>query len=336
MNEIEKFEQLLEKHKNFKFETVFTKKRMYETYLEYSKTIQDRKLNIGFSEIDNCLGGIRPSEIITVVAPTNIGKSAFAMNVAYNIAEQTKYNIILFSLEMSEIDIFERFLQMQTGNNSYSLENLFKKNDEEFLKKVKEAVIKFNNVISVVKRIHINEILTYCLAIKELTERENALIILDYVGLIENGVNKNDYQNITDIMRKLKEIALHIKIPIMLLSQTDRVNSKEGNLGLHSGKGSGEVENTSNILFTLERLEEIPAEQIDGQTIEMVTGEHKTHNLLLLTNHKKKRGTIPKPTYILFNRSTLRMEEYLTVKQQADRLDQARFLKQSHQQTANF
>ena len=84
LTETQKFDQLLAKHKDFKFETVFTKKRMLSAYEDYIEVIKDKKLHYGFETIDNALGGIRPSELIAIIMPTNVGKSALAMNLSYN------------------------------------------------------------------------------------------------------------------------------------------------------------------------------------------------------------------------------------------------------------
>jgi len=317
----EKLNQLIKKYASFDYQTVYTMSGKYQAYKDYVDTLEDRKVNLGFANIDENLGGFRPSEVITVVSPTNIGKTAFAMNVGLNVCRNTNYLVLMFSLETSEIDLFERYVQMLLGTATYKIEMLVKKMDKEFDKCIEEEIHKLKNIVSIVKRVHINEVIPYVKALEELLENKTALIIIDYVGLIQHG-DKNEYQGLTGVMRKLKEIALILKVPILLLSQTDRVNSKEGNLDLYSGKGSGEVENSSQILFTLEKPKEIPPEiysKLDSDIIRHIGKEKdQAYNLLLLTTHKKKRGYMPDPTIILFEKKTLRMVEYKNPKEKIE------------------
>ena len=133
MSAIKDFDSLLLKHKNFKFESVFSKQRMYEKYEEYAANITDKKIFMGFDTVDAGMGGVRPSEVMSIIAGTNIGKSAFAMNIMYNVTQKSNGLVILFSLEMSETDIFERYLQMYLDCYTFEVENIFIKKDERLL-----------------------------------------------------------------------------------------------------------------------------------------------------------------------------------------------------------
>lgn len=309
----EKFESLKEKNKIFKFDTVFTKLRMYESYENYSQAIKDKKIFMGFPTIDNSLGGLRPSELVTVIAGTNIGKSAFAMNIMYNVSKKSDGLIILFSLEMSEIDIFERYVQMEFDIFTYEVENIFMKNDKEYKLKILERIDRHKNIISVVKRISINEIISYVKTIEEIQGKECCLLLLDHVGLVVNDRFKDSFQKTEDTMTKLKEISLHTKIPIILFSQTSRADIKNNNgLDLYSGKNSGEVENSSQIVFTLEKQKQIDMTKFDEMTVNLALGSstHKpTIDILKLTTRKKKRGDYSEID-IIFNKKNLRMTEY--------------------------
>jgi replicative DNA helicase len=309
MSAIKDFDSLLLKHKDFRFESVFSKQRMYEVYEEYAKNISDKKLYMGFDTIDTALGGLRPSEVVSVIAGTNIGKSAFAMNIMYNITQRSDGLVILFSLEMSETDIFERYIQMQLDCYTSEVENIFIKNDPVKKDAIKEIMQKHKNIYSVIKRINIDEVTPYVLAIQEMEKKECVMVLIDHLGLIKNDRYKDDYSKTTDNMMKIKEIALHLKKPIFLLSQTSRqdIKSNEG-LSLYSGKNSGEIENSSQIVFTLQKQKEIPAETvIDYETLRLI--QEKRYDLLKLKCEKKKRGDA-KDVDIIFNKKNLRMTEY--------------------------
>jgi len=309
----EKFEKQLSEFTDFKFDTVFGKLEMYESYENYANAINHKKLMLGFNSIDAALGGLRPSEVVTIVAGTNIGKSAFAMNVMYNATKNSDGLIILFSLEMSETDIFERYIQMEFDMYTFEVENIFVKNDKVSKQKILERIDKHRNIISVIKRININEIVPYIKTIEQIEGKECAMIIIDHIGLIVNDKYRDSFQRTEDTMIRLKEISLHTKLPVMLFSQTSRsdIKSLDG-LTLHSGKNSGEVENSSQIVFTLEKLKNVDPNIIDETTIAMATTTNDrkaTIDILKLTTQKKKRGEYG-DAIIIFNRKNLRMTEY--------------------------
>lgn len=307
MDYIQEFDSILAKHKTFKFETVFTKKRLFNAYEKYAANITDKKIFLGFESIDKGMQGLRPSEVMTIVAETNVGKSAFAMNVMYNVTKKSNGLVILFSLEMSEIDIFERYIQMEFDLTTYEVENIFVRNDEINKEKILERIAKHQNIISVVKRISIDELISYVKAIEEIQKKECSLIILDHLGLLKNEKFREPTQRTDDNMSRMRETALHLKIPIMLLSQTSRADTKKNELDLHSGKHSGAIEDSSQVYFTLEKYKEIDVTKYDYNIIQLAT--NKKIDILKLTPHKKKRGNY-ESIDLIFNRTNLRMNEY--------------------------
>ena len=95
----------------------------------------------------------------------------------------------------------------------------------------------------------------------------------------------------------------------MLLSQTSRADIKsDAGLSLYSGKNSGEIENSSQIVFTLQKQKQIPTETIiDYDTIQLI--QERKIDLLKLKCEKKKRGEI-KDIDVIFDKKNLRMYEY--------------------------
>ena len=231
------------------------------------------------------------------------------MNIMYNVTQKSNGLVILFSLEMSETDIFERYLQMHLDCYTYEVENIFVKKDENRMNEIKEIMQKHKNIYAVIKRITIDEISSYILAIEEFEKKECVLVIIDHLGLIQNDKFRDDYSKTTNNMMKIRELGLHLKKPIMLLSQTSRadIKSNEG-LSLYSGKNSGEIENSSQIVFTLQKQKEIPTEtRIDYETIKLI--QDRKLDLLKLKCEKKKRGDYA-DVDLLFDKKNLRMYEY--------------------------
>lgn len=298
----------LENNKVYNPETVYNTSRMFDAYSEYAETINDKKIFSGIETLDTSLGGFRPSELITLVGGTNVGKSAFAMNVMLHASKQSDGIILLFSLEMSEIDIFERLLQMEYNFNTSEIEHIFSKKVTEKLTDIKQRIKSFNNVFSIIKRVNINEVIPYVKTIEEVTEKKVTFLIIDHSGLIQNTNFQNAVQKAEDTAMKLKEVALHLKVPLLNFSQTSRSDIKDKKeLGLYSAKNSGEIENSSQIVFTLEKVKEFDPEIFSD---EITSQQEKGYiDILKLTTQKKKRG-VASDVYLIFNRKNLKIMEY--------------------------
>lgn len=316
------FQNIIKKYKVYNFETVFSKSQMHSLYLDYVKEIANRKIEFGIKAIDDALGGIRPAQLVTTIAATNTGKTAFALNVGYHVVNKSKYNVIFFSCEASEIDVYERFLQIHTNKSTYQVEDLYLKRDKDYLLEAENLCKKYDRFITVVKRINIDEIQPYCLAIEELTGNRNGLIIVDHQSLIKNDRYTKEYDRTTDNMSKLREIGLNLKTPILNLSQTNRVNSAEEKLTMYSGKGSGEIENSSNIVLTLSRRTFNSGDEYYLKYKSFFGDEIMTRafcdkpliNILELETKKKKQGENPETAYLIFDRKTTKLTEFIKPK----------------------
>lgn len=265
-------------------------------YAEYVKNIQRKKVKIGFPIIDDALRGLRPGNVLTLLAGTGIGKSMIAQNILQNYTKQTNELTIFFSLEMAIEEIFERELQMEFNITGYEVENSFLIDAETIRQRCKTVVNTQNNIITVIKRIDVSNITDYIKQIENITGKKAGLICIDYLALVKNRqFEKDEYLRITDNMQKLKEYAKILEIPFIVLSQVARseIKSNEG-ISLFSGKGSGEVENSSDIILSLEKSKEHPSiDNID---------------YLVLSILKNRRGGYAK-IIIEFNRCNLRMNE---------------------------
>lgn len=290
---------------------IFNFAQMAESYENYAENIQGRKISTSIPSFDTSLGMVRPSQVVSFVGGTNVGKTAIIMNACFHNAGLMKDDIILlFECEVDENEIYERALQMEFDLWTYEVEQAYVKKDRVLLDKFNSIKSKYSNVISVIERVHVDKIIPYVKAIEDFYKKRVGLLLIDYVGLLKNEF-QDDYAKITYSMQKLKEIAIGLQKPIINVSQTSRMDIKGENkkLGLYSGKGSGEVENSSQILITLNRVTEIKADQALSQdVIDKCMGDKPTHYLLEAEIHKKKQGDYAK-TFLLFNKKNLKLED---------------------------
>jgi replicative DNA helicase len=215
--------------------------------------------------------------------------------------------IPFFSLENNEYQTFERMIQLELNVSSFEIENNFKNNNQSFISECQEVSEKWSNVINIVKRVSLEDIIPYIKVCEKLTDKKVKFVLIDYAQLIK--CTGKEYEKVSEIAQQLKEISLNLRIPLIVLSQVSRQEARnENGLTLYSAKGSGEIENSAQILFSLERLKEINQEVLDGKTL--ARNDKGDCAILKLKTLKKKRGKDLKEILIILNYPSLRMMEY--------------------------
>lgn len=238
-------------------------------YRDYATNLSKKKRYLGWCpSIDRAIGGLRPGQLMTITAPTNVGKTLMALNtVKHDLEHGTKNNIdeltVLLSLEESEEGLLERIIQMEMKVSSYEIEKKFENEDKEFIAKAEQLEKKYENFVTLVYRITSNEIVRYMLALQRMYKKKIGFVIVDYGGLIKSNFN-DEFKRITDTMQTLSELALMLKVPVVNFSQVSRSVAKglaknSDDDGLHAAKGSGEVENSSKVLINVTRMNVLPA-----------------------------------------------------------------------------
>lgn len=262
-----------------------------KNYAEYIKDIGNKKIDIGFKLIDEKIRGIRPGNVLTLLAETGIGKSAIVQNILQNYTKKTDKYTLYISLEMDNYELHERETQIEFNVSGYEVEEAYLTDRANYNSSHLNKFITLTDSIDISK---LSEVVEKC---KEYFG-EIGLIAIDHVGLMDNRIfNDNEYTRITDVMKKIKKFALCSKYPLCVVSQVNRMEAlkKSDRLSLFSGKGSGEVENSSNVVLALEKItsnnfkifkydENIINENVIDSYFE--TGI----NLLCLTILKNRRG----------------------------------------------
>lgn len=305
----ENVEELLNRYSKLQIDTVFKMSEILKVYPEHAKFCHYNKVLTGFPSLDKMIHSIQAGEVVSIVARTNAGKTAFLLNLLRNNLSD-KTIIPYFSLENSEFQLMERIIQLELGLPFYETQRLFVREDSEFLKDVKEISDKWSKggLVSIVKRVNVDLIVPYIRVCEHLSGKKAKFVALDYFQLIRS-MGKTDFERSTDVAQAIKEFALDTKIPFIVVSQTSRLNSKEQKLDLYSAKGSGAVEESSQMFFTLEEAPNEPPFEFanDKGLLKLITD--KKVRLLELTPHKLKRKEWH-PIYLLMDRETLRMYEY--------------------------
>ena len=303
--------EIAEQYRNVKYERVFDPAQMHYSYAEYIANIQGRKVSLGIPSFDKALGMIRPSQVVTIIGATNVGKTTVAMNIALaNATIGRDKLVIFFNLEIDQNEIYERLLQMEYDLFTFEVEKAFQNQNKELLERFEQVGDKFKNFISVIGRVSVEDIVPFTKAIEETYHKEAGLIVVDHLGLVKNEKYTDEYARTTDNAMKLKEIAINLQIPVLNLSQTSRADVKNNDKGLnlYSGKGSGEVENSSQIVITIDKLDKDKAlgQNVPYDLLEQV--ERQEVYLLHAKIQKKKQGAYA-DTVLIQNRKNLRITE---------------------------
>lgn len=215
-------------------------------------------LATGFSYFDNLSSGLQPEELIILAARPSMGKSAFAMNLALNVAKRNKKGkagVAVFSLEMSNSQLAARMLSSESQVESHKIRNgQLTSKEWQFIETGRHSLSQLNIYFDDSSAVTVSEIRAKC---RKLSQEGNLdFVVIDYLQLIaSDGRTNNRQEEVAKISRSLKQMARELKVPIMALSQLSRsVESREDKRPLLSDlRESGSIEQDADIVLFLFR-----------------------------------------------------------------------------------
>jgi len=243
-----------------------------------------------YEQFDEYTHGLKPGEVIILAARPAVGKSAFALNIATNVALETKKHVAVFSLEMGATDIARRviaylsrvsFDKMNTrgGMQNKDVSNLYK----AFSRLTESTLFVDDDSMNTP-----SSILTKCRRLKK--EHGLDLIIVDYLQLMSSENKKRDdsrANDVGDMSRKMKIYARDLGVPIILLSQMSRRIETENSSHepqLADLRESGSIEQDADIVMFLSNPSKYDATLPKDEVILYIkknrhgkTGEIKLH-----------------------------------------------------------
>lgn len=214
-------------------------------------------LATGFYELDKLTAGLQPTQFIIIAARPAMGKTAFVVNLATYAAMHSDKAVAIFNLEMSAEQLTNRILQSQgqidgTKMRTGRLEHNDWKKLNEAISKLKDANLYLDDTPGTT----IGEIRSKC---RRLANSENGLglVVIDYLQLISGpmGSSTNRQQEVSDISRSLKTMALELGVPVIAAAQLSRaVESREDKRPIMSDlRESGSIEQDADIVAFLYR-----------------------------------------------------------------------------------
>lgn len=209
----------------------------------------------GFTDLDYRTAGMQPSDLVLIAARPSMGKTAFVLNIAQQVAFKQNRAVAIFSLEMSKEQLVNRMFSLESSVDAQKLRT-GQLNDQEWERLIESAGIigRSNLIIDDTPGISISELRSKCRKFK--LEHNLSMIIIDYLQLMTgSGRSDSRQQEISDISRSLKAVARELSVPVLALSQLSRaVEQRPDHRPMLSDlRESGAIEQDADVVMFIYR-----------------------------------------------------------------------------------
>ncbi len=247
-------------------------------------------IKVGFPTLDRYTNGFKPGELIIIAARPGIGKTTLAVNFAVNAALKYGKSIAMFDLEMSSLQVAQRFI-CSTGRVDMNLIKGGTKDNNVWatLFETKKILENSNIYIDDTTNVTPADILSKCRRLK--AQNGLDMVIIDYLQLMKSkneGKEVNRQQEVAEFTRAIKLAARELEVPIILLSQLNRESEKRTDKTpqLSDLRESGSIEQDADIVMFIADIASKDAdENSDDDALD--------YSLVIAKHRNGMRGTIP-------------------------------------------
>lgn len=232
----------------------------------------------GFTDLDRMTAGFQRNDLIIVAARPSVGKTAFALNIAQNVAVKARENVAIFSLEMGAEQLVMRMLCAE-GNIDAQVLRTGALSPEDW-SKLTIAMGTLSNAgiyIDDTPGLRVNEIRAKCRRLAQ--EKGLGMIVIDYLQLIQGSGRRgeNRQQEVSEISRSLKALARELHVPVIALSQLSRgVEQRQDKRPMMSDiRESGSIEQDADIVAFLYRDDYYDKETENKNMIEIIIAKQR-------------------------------------------------------------
>ena len=234
----------------------------------------------GFTDLDRMTSGLQPGDLIIVAGRPSMGKTAFSINIAENVALDSKLPVAIFSMEMGATQLAMRMLGSVGKLNQHDLRTGRLQDDD--WGRLTHALGKLNDA-----PVHIDE--SAALSALEVRararrlHRQNSglgLIVVDYIQLMSSNMGKaseNRATEISEISRALKSLAKELHVPVIALSQLNRSLEQRPNKRpvMSDLRESGAIEQDADLILFIYRDEVYNSDSPDKGKAEIIIGKQR-------------------------------------------------------------
>ena len=234
----------------------------------------------GFIDLDRMLGGLQPSDFYVLAARPSKGKTALSLNIALNVVSHSK-RAAFFSLEMSEGQLVQRLLSMETPTDQMLLRDGTVEDDDmaEIEKtaqrlrgldlEIDEKARKLSTIKTIARTLH--------------AQKPLQLIVIDYLQIMhpemQRGRNSNRAEEVAQLSSGLKDLAKELNVPVLALAQLNRESEKRGDKRpqMSDLKESGAIEQDADCIMFIHCRDE--QEQLRNQAmpyiLDIIVDKHR-------------------------------------------------------------
>ncbi len=234
----------------------------------------------GFTDLDRMTSGLQPGDLVIVAGRPSMGKTALAINIAENVAMDSKLPVAIFSMEMGATQLAMRMLGSVGKLNQQDLRTGRLQDDD--WGRLTHALGRLNDA-----PIHIDE--SAALSALDLRARSRrlhrqnnglGLIVVDYLQLMSSNVGKaseNRATEISEISRSLKALAKELHVPVIALSQLNRSLEQRPNKRpvMSDLRESGAIEQDADLILFIYRDEVYNSDSPDKGKAEIIIGKQR-------------------------------------------------------------
>ena len=242
---------------------------------------QLRGLSTGFRKLDNLLAGLQKSDLFILAARPSMGKSALALDIARHVSVYEKVPVGIFSLEMSEDQVIDRFIAAQSNVDLWRLRTgkLSDQGDDNDFTRIQAALGLLSEA-----PIYIDDASgTNILQMRAMARRLQAnkglgLLIIDYLQLMQPvNPNVSIVQQVTENSRNLKSLAKELNIPVLVLSQLSRAVEQRTphRPRLSDLRESGSIEQDADVVAFIYREDFYRQNPAPENTAEILIAKHR-------------------------------------------------------------
>jgi len=251
-------------------------------------------ISSGYPDLDKMTSGFQRSDLIILAARPAVGKTAFALNVAQNIAVRSRETVAIFSLEMGKEQLVQRMLCAEANIDAGKMRTgMLEEDDWPKLTMAVGTLSEAPIFIDDTPGITVTDIRAKCRRLK--AEHGLGLVMIDYLQLIQGrGKGDNRQQEVSEISRTLKLIARELHVPVIALSQLSRsVEQRQDKRPMMSDlRESGSIEQDADIVSFLYRDDYYNPESERKNIIEVIIAKQRsgptgTVELVFLKNFNK-------------------------------------------------
>ena len=234
----------------------------------------------GFTDLDRMTSGLQPGDLVIVAGRPSMGKTAFSINIAENVALDSRLPVAIFSMEMGATQLAMRMLGSVGKLNQHDLRTGRLQDDD--WGHLTHALGKLNDA-----PIHIDE--SAALTALEVRARSRrlhrqngglGLIVVDYIQLMSSNAGKaseNRATEISEISRSLKSLAKELHVPVVALSQLNRSLEQRPNKRpvMSDLRESGAIEQDADLILFIYRDEVYNSDSADKGKAEIIIGKQR-------------------------------------------------------------